>query len=99
MPAPMALVAYSPVAKGRIKNDETLARIGAAYGKTAAQVCLRWLVQQNVAAIPRTSRIERLSENIEIFDFALTDDEMARISAMGTANGRLTDFGFAPNWD
>ena len=78
---------------------KTLARIGAAYGKTAAQVCLRWLVQQNVAAIPRTSRIERLSENIEIFDFALTDDEMARISAMSTANGRLTDFGFAPNWD
>jgi len=95
----MALVAYSPVAKGRIKNDETLVRIGAAYGKTAAQVCLRLLVQQNVAAIPRTSRIERLSENIEIFDFALTDDEMARISAMGSAKARLTDFGFAPNWD
>lgn len=95
----MALVAYSPVAKGRIKNDETLARIGAAYGKTAAQVCLRWLVQQNVAAIPRTSRIERLSENIEIFDFALTDDEMTQISAMGSVKGRLTDFGFAPKWD
>ncbi|MDR6302604.1 diketogulonate reductase-like aldo/keto reductase [Nitrobacter vulgaris] len=95
----MALVAYSPVAKGRIKNDETLARIGAAYGKTAAQVCLRWLVQRNVAAIPRTSRIERLSENIEIFDFALTDDEMTRISAMGSVKGRLTDFGFAPKWD
>jgi diketogulonate reductase-like aldo/keto reductase len=95
----MALVAYSPIAKGRIKNDETLKRIGAAYGKTAAQICLRWLVQQNVAAIPRTSRIERLSENIEIFDFALTDDEMGRISAMGSSKGRLTDFGFAPNWD
>ena len=72
----MAVVAYSPVAKGRIKGDETLARIGQAHGKTAAQVCLRWLVQQNVAAIPRTSKIERLSENIEIFDFALSDDEM-----------------------
>lgn len=95
----MALVAYSPVAKGRIKSDETLARIGAAYGKTTAQVCLRWLVQQNVAAIPRTSRIERLSENIEIFDFALTDDEMTQISAMGSVKGRLTDFGFAPKWD
>jgi diketogulonate reductase-like aldo/keto reductase len=95
----MALVAYSPVAKGRIKNDQALAGIGAAHGKTAAQVCLRWLVQQNVAAIPRTSRIERLSENIEIFDFTLTDDEMARISAMGNAKGRLTDFGFAPKWD
>jgi diketogulonate reductase-like aldo/keto reductase len=95
----MALVAYSPVAKGRIKNDRTLARIGAVHGKTAAQVCLRWLVQQHVAAIPRTSRIERLSENIEIFDFTLSDDEMQQISAMGSAKGRLTDFGFAPDWD
>ncbi len=95
----MALVAYSPVAKGRIKNDQTLARIGAKYHKSAAQVCLRWLVQQNVAAIPRTSRIERLSENIEIFDFELSDDEMRQIFAMGSARGRLTDFGFAPKWD
>src|SRR6202012_2743089 len=55
----MALVAYSPVARGRIKNDPTLARIAERYGKSAAQVCLRWLVQQNVCAIPRTSRIER----------------------------------------
>jgi 2,5-diketo-D-gluconate reductase B len=95
----MALVAYSPVAKGRIKNDATLAGIGQAYGKTAAQVCLRWLVQQNVCAIPRTSRIERLSENIDIFDFQLSDDEMRRISALGSPKGRLTDFGFAPKWD
>jgi 2,5-diketo-D-gluconate reductase B len=95
----IAVVAYSPVAKGRIKNDETLARIGRAHGKTAAQVCLRWLVQQNVAAIPRTSRIERLSENIDIFDFALSEEEMQQIFRMGTAKGRLTDFGFAPKWD
>jgi diketogulonate reductase-like aldo/keto reductase len=95
----MAVVAYSPVAKGRVKGDAALARIGQAHGKTAAQVCLRWLVQQNVCAIPRTSKIERLSENIEIFDFALSDDEMAAISQMGSAKGRLTDFGFAPKWD
>ena len=95
----MAVVAYSPVAKGRIKNDQTLARIGQTYGKTAAQVCLRWLVQQNVSAIPRTSKIERLSENLDIFDFALSDEEMGRISRMGSAKGRLTDFGFAPKWD
>src|SRR5215510_2107787 len=57
----LALVAYSPIAKGRIRNDETLARIGRVHRKTPAQVCLRWLVQQSVAAIPRTSRIERLS--------------------------------------
>jgi len=95
----LALVAYSPVAKGRIKNDPTLARIGQAHRKSAAQVCLRWLVQQNVCAIPRTSRIERLSENIDIFDFTLSDEEMLEISAMGNPKGRLTDFGFAPKWD
>jgi 2,5-diketo-D-gluconate reductase B len=95
----MAVVAYSPVAKGRIKNDETLQQIGQAHGKTAAQVCLRWLIQQNVSAIPRTSRIERLSENIDIFDFTLSEDEMNEISQMGSAKGRLTDFGFAPKWD
>lgn len=95
----MGLVAYSPVAKGRIKDDATLTRIGRAHGKTAAQVCLRWLVQQNVSAIPRTSRIERLSENIDIFDFTLSDEEMAEISEMASAKGRLTDYGFAPKWD
>jgi 2,5-diketo-D-gluconate reductase B len=95
----MALIAYSPVAKGRVKEDATLTRIGRAHGKTAAQVCLRWLVQQNACAIPRTSRIERLSENIDIFDFALSDEEVAEISAMATAKGRLTDYGFAPKWD
>jgi 2,5-diketo-D-gluconate reductase B len=95
----MAVVAYSPVAKGRIKNDRALLRIGDRYRKTAAQVCLRWLVQQGVAAIPRTSKLERLSENIEIFDFELSDEDMQQISGMGTAGGRLTDFGFAPNWD
>jgi 2,5-diketo-D-gluconate reductase B len=95
----MAVVAYSPVAKGRIKNDQTLARIGPAHGKTTAQVCLRWLVQQNVSAIPRTSKIERLSENIDIFDFELSDEEMRQIFRMGSARGRLTDYGFAPKWD
>jgi 2,5-diketo-D-gluconate reductase B len=95
----MALVAYSPVARGRIKSDRTLARIGRTYRKTAAQICLRWLVQQNVSAIPRTSRIERLSENIDIFDFELSEDEMQEIARMGSSTGRLTDFGFAPKWD
>ena len=95
----MAVVAYSPIAKGRIRSDQVLARIGHAYGKTAAQVCLRWLVQQNVAAIPRTSKIERLSENIDIFGFELSEQEMEQIAQMGSARGRLTDFGFAPKWD
>ena len=95
----MALVAYSPIAKGRIKGDRALQRIGDRYRKTAAQICLRWLLQQNGAAIPRTSKLERLSENIEIFDFELMEADMLEISAMGSVSGRLTDYGFAPKWD
>ncbi|MCA1453516.1 aldo/keto reductase [Bradyrhizobium sp. BRP22] len=95
----MAVVAYSPIAKGRVRNDRTLARIGDRYRKTAAQVCLRWLVQQNVAAIPRTSKLERLSENINVFDFELSVDDMSLISGMSDASRRLTDSGFAPKWD
>ena len=95
----MALVAYSPVARGKIRNDRTLQRIGYAHRKSPAQICLRWLVQQNVSAIPRTSRVERLSENIDIFDFALSDEEMSEIFKLASARGRLTDFGLAPKWD
>lgn len=95
----MALIAYNPVAKGRVKTDQTLQRIGAQYGKSPIQVCLRWLVQQGVAAIPRSSKIEHLSDNIDIFDFALGEQDMADISAMATPQGRITDFGFAPKWD
>ena len=95
----MALVAYSPIAKGKIKSDATLARIGHIHGKTPAQVCLRWLVQQNAVAIPRTSKVERLSENIAVFDFALSDQEMNEISGMASAHGRMTNFAFAPKWD
>jgi len=95
----MALVAYSPVAKGKIKNDKTLTRIGYRHRKSPAQICLRWLVQQNVSAIPRTSRLERLSENIDIFDFLLSDEEMNEIFELASARGRMTDFGFAPKWD
>ena len=95
----MAVVAYSPIAKGRVRNDELLAGIGNAHGKSPAQICLRWLVQQGVAAIPRTSRLERLSENMEIFDFELSEAEMGQISGIGSRDGRLTDYGFAPKWD
>jgi 2,5-diketo-D-gluconate reductase B len=76
-----------------------LMRIGHDHRKSPAQICLRWLVQQNVAAIPRTSRVERLSENIDIFDFTLSDEEMSEIFKLASARGRLTDFGFAPKWD
>lgn len=74
------LTAYSPLAKGNVVGDETLAAIGDRYGKSASQVALRWLVQQDmVAAIPKASSREHLRENIDIFDFELTDEEMNRV--------------------
>ncbi len=95
----MAAVAYSPIAKGSTKRDSVLTRIGNAYGKSGAQVSLRWLVQQGVGAIPRTSKVERLAENIAIFDFSLTDAEMAEISGLAHPGGRLVDWAWSPKWD
>jgi 2,5-diketo-D-gluconate reductase B len=97
----LAVVAYSPIARGSAKKDAVLARIGAAHNKSAAQVSLRFLVQQGIAVIPRTSRIERLSENSAIFDFALSDAEMAQIRALAHRDGRLVDYAYSgsPKWD
>jgi 2,5-diketo-D-gluconate reductase B len=97
----LAIVAYSPIARGSAKNDAVLARIGAAHGKSAAQVSLRFIVQQGIAVIPRTGRIDRLSENCAIFDFALSEAEMAQIRALAHRGGRLVDFAYSgsPKWD
>lgn len=95
----IAVVAYSPIAKGDAKDSEVLKRIAEAHGKTAAQICLRWIVQQDIVAIPRTSKVERLSENIDVFDFELSEAEMADIFAMARPDGRRTNVAFAPQWD
>jgi 2,5-diketo-D-gluconate reductase B len=97
----MAVVAYSPIARGGAKNDAVLARIGQAHGKTAAQVCLRWLVQQDIVVIPRSGRIEHLSQNCAIFDFALSEPEMAEIRSLARRGGRLVDYAYSgpPKWD
>jgi 2,5-diketo-D-gluconate reductase B len=84
--AGMVVVAYSPIAKGNVRGDAVLSAIGARHNKSAAQVALRWLVQQGVTAIPRTSRIERLSENFSIFDFELTPGQMSEIFAIGAGH-------------
>ena len=97
----IAVVAYSPIARGSVKRDAVLARIGKTHGKTAAQVSLRFLVQQGIAVIPRTSRVERLSENLAIFDFELSQAEMAEIAGLASRGGRLVDYAFSgsPKWD
>lgn len=94
------LTAYSPLARGEVVENETLGEIGERYSKTAAQVALRWLIQQeNVAAIPKASSRDHLEQNFEIFDFKLSKDEMNRIHEMTSRNNRRIDPGFAPAWD
>ncbi len=97
----MALVAYSPLARGDFRRNEVLGRIAAAYKKTAAQICLRYLVQQNIVVIPRTGKLERLSENAAIFDFTLSERDMSEIAALGSRDGRIVDWAYAGRmrWD
>ena len=97
----MAVVAYSPIARGGAGNDKLLARIGAAHGKTAAQVCLRFLVQQQIVVIPRTSKERRLSENAGVFDFTLSAPEMKEIASLAHRDGRVVDWSYSGRmqWD
>jgi diketogulonate reductase-like aldo/keto reductase len=95
----MSVTAYSPIVKGAATKDETLQKIGAAHGKSAAQVSLRFLVQQGIVVIPRTSKPERLSENAAIFDFQLSDAEMKAIRGLADPNGRRIKPSWSPEWD
>jgi 2,5-diketo-D-gluconate reductase B len=76
------LTAYSPLARGKVLNDPVLQEIGNRYGKTAAQVTLRWLVQHGVAAIPKAANPAHREANFAIFDFELTNSEMRAIFAL-----------------
>jgi diketogulonate reductase-like aldo/keto reductase len=97
----MAVVAYSPIARGNAGNDKVLAAIGQTHKKTAAQVCLRYLVQQNIVVIPRTGKLDRLTENASIFDFSLNDMEMGAIAALARSDGRVVNFAYSGtiDWD
>ena len=77
---------------GIVKN-ELLTTIGAKYNKTAAQVALRWLTQRGVVAIPKSSHKERMAQNIDIFDFSLSDEDMAQIAKMNQHDAGTRDFG------
>ena len=76
-----------------IIKSELLASIGAKYNKTAAQVALRWLTQRGIVAIPKSSHKERMAQNIDIFDFSLSDEEMAHIAKMNQHDAGTRNFG------
>ena len=90
------MIAWGPLggegAEGVVKN-ELLASIGEGYGKTAAQVALRWLTQRGIVAIPKSTHVERMRQNLNIFDFTLTDEEMKRISTLNSHDAGTVNFG------
>lgn len=95
----LSVTAYCPVARGNAVDNAVLERVGKAHDKSAAQVSLRYLVQQGIIVIPRTSKVEHMKANFDIFDFELTSEEMATIRALAHPGGRVVKVGFAPAWD
>jgi len=95
----MAVVAYVPIARGKVPGADALERIGKAHGKSAAQVSLRYLVQLGLCAIPRTANPAHLKENHEVFDFKLSDAEMAELKKLNATNMRVVNPPHAPVWD
>jgi 2,5-diketo-D-gluconate reductase B len=99
--AGLIVMAYCPLARGRIFDDPVLADIARSGGKSLAQIALRWLVQQgNIVPIPRSANPTHMADSLRIFDFALSDEEMARIFALARPDGRIANpIGRAPAWD
>lgn len=97
----LAITAYCPIALGKVVGDPVIADIARSHGKTEAQVTLRWLIQQgDVVAIPRTSRVERLRENLAIFDFELCSEEMSRMGNLTRPRSKLVNQpDWVPVWD
>src|SRR5437660_2246215 len=93
------LVAYCPLAQGRAASDETLVAIGREHGSTAAQVALKWLLDQDgVAAIPKASRAESQQANLDALKLKLDDEDREAIAAL-PKDKRFVNPGFAPAWD
>jgi 2,5-diketo-D-gluconate reductase B len=97
----LIFTAYCPLGRGRLLRDPVLADIAARKGRPLAQIALRWLVQQgNIIPIPRSSNAARMAENLGVFDFALSEEEMKRIAALKRPDSRIADpAGRAPAWD
>ncbi|GGO83920.1 oxidoreductase [Marinobacterium nitratireducens] len=94
------LSAYCALARGAFMEDRTLQSIARVYGKSVAQVALRWIIQQGVAAIAMSTRLENARGNLDVFDFELSDDEMKAIGALRQAHRRLVSPAqWAPEWD
>lgn len=96
----VALTAYCPLGRSTALSDPTLKAIADAHGRTVSQVVLRWHMQQpGVIAIPKSGTKAHIVDNLAVFDFTLTDEEMTRVSALARPGSRVVDPAFAPRWD
>lgn len=96
----MAFTSYSPLGRGEVVNESVIGEIAGRHARTPGQIILRWHVQQpDVIAIPKSGHPSRIRENIDVFDFTLSDDEMARIHALARSDGRMVSPSWAPAWD
>jgi 2,5-diketo-D-gluconate reductase B len=95
----LSVTAYCPIARGKLPGNEVLERIGKAHGKSSSQIALRYLVQQGIIPIPRTANPDHLAANLAVFDFKLSDAEMAEIGGLKQADGRVVNPPHAPKWD
>jgi 2,5-diketo-D-gluconate reductase B len=87
----LVFIAYCPLGRGRLFGDPVLAEIAGKRGRSVAQIALRWLLQQDVAAIPFSSKPQRIADNFNVFDFTLDVDEMKRIVALKRSDGRVAN--------
>jgi len=95
----MMLTAYSPLARADVMGNKTLKQIGERYGKSEAQIALRWVIQQKqVCAIPKASSKNHIKQNLDVFDFKLTENEMEKVSDLAKED-RKVDPDFGPEWD
>jgi 2,5-diketo-D-gluconate reductase B len=95
----ISVTAYCPLGRGRIPGNPVLERIAKTHGKSEAQIALRWLVQQEIIAIPRTATPDKLKANLDEFDFMLADSEMKAIGGLAEPDGRIITPPQSPAWD
>ncbi len=91
--------AWAPFDEGKRNffSDPILTEIGKKYGKTAAQVALRWNIQRGVVVIPKTIHAERMRQNLDVFDFSLSEEDMAKIGTMDIGHSEIVNH-FDPKW-
>ena len=96
----LAFLSYAPIGKGAVLEDAAVRGVAARHGRTPAQVVLRWHVQQDgVAAIPKSANPQRIAENLDVFGFTLSDEDMRAVSGLALPDGRMVAPGWSPSWD